>query len=151
MSDITFSFDNFNFYSPILKGGQKIQLEFATRQPVRVVLETRLAADNAWVVQRNFTAAPAIIIPLNRYAEGQEFRIRTATRPAAAVAAPIDTAATPTDVDYNELSNRIQDLEEGNEPLVLSINPETGNLEQEGISSGSFGIDTEEGTLYFES
>ena len=51
----------------------------------------------------------------------------------------------------SDLSQRMIDLEEGNEPLVLSIDVETGNLEQEGVSSGTFGIDYDSGYLYFES
>ena len=45
---------------------------------------------------------------------------------------------------------RLDDLEEGNEPLVLSTNFDTGYLEQEGISSGNFGVDYESGYLTFE-
>lgn len=151
MTDIAFSYGNSFFYSSVLNGGVKVQLVFPTKDPIRVVLETRLSSSNPWVIHRNFTANGSLIVSLNRFSEGQEFRLRSSYRPVSAQSSPIDTGSSPSDEELNELSNRVTDLEEGNEPLVLSINPETGNLEQEGISSGTFGIDDEAGTLYFES
>lgn len=151
MTDIAFFYDKSFFYSPILNGGIKVQVGFATKCPVRVVLETRLSSSNPWVVHRNFTASGSLIVSIVRFAEGQQFRLRSSRRPSSAQSSVLDAGSFPSDADFNELSKRVTDLEEGNEPLVLSINPETGNLEQEGISSGTFGIDEEAGTLYFES
>lgn len=47
------------------------------------------------------------------------------------------------------LTARVQDLEEGNEPLVLSVDFSTGYLVQTGVSSGTFGVDYETGYLTF--
>ena len=47
------------------------------------------------------------------------------------------------------ISDRVKDLEEGNEPMVLHVDTNTGNLVQTGVSSGKFGIDYESGYLTF--
>lgn len=149
--DFYYHTEDSNFYSSTLEGGVNVQLTFNTPNPVRVTLETRLDEDLPWTFMRTMMASESLLFSLSRYAEGQQFRVRCSVRPATANHSPIDSGAVPTDEEFNELTQRVVDIEEGNEPLVLSINPETGNLEQEGVSSGTFSIDTETGHLCFES
>lgn len=65
----------------------------------------------------------------------------------------IDCQGSPDELvhEVEELAQRVTDLEEGNEPLLLYLEPDSGYLMQEGVSSGEFHINYETGYLEFES
>ena len=54
-----------------------------------------------------------------------------------------------TNAALSVIDGRVRDLEEGQEPLVLSVDFSTGYLVQTGVSSGTFGVDYETGYLTF--
>ena len=119
MTDITFSYDNTHFYSETLSGGIKVQLVFPTKNPIRVVLETRLSSDNPWVIHRNFTANGSLIVSITRFVEGQQFRLRSSYRPLSAQYSTLDAGDSPSEEDFNELTGRVDVLEEA---VLNSVN-----------------------------
>lgn len=152
MTEIPFNYEHPNFVSTIFNGGVQLQVTMPTDKPTVIALDTRLSADNGWATARRLTVTGTLVFSIFRYADGQQFRIRSFIRPAAVSSTPVVIPESPeTAAVISDLSQRMIDLEEGNEPLVLSIDVETGNLEQEGVSSGTFGIDYDSGYLYFES
>lgn len=51
--------------------------------------------------------------------------------------------------EVKRLKERMADFEDGQEPLALTVDFETGMLVQSGTSSGLFGVDYETGYLTF--
>ena len=151
MTGIAFSYQDFSFFSAPFSGGVNVQVAFPSATPSRITIETRLDASHRWTRLRSLTVSSSLLFAIRHASDGQQFRLRSSSiagRPTASLS-PISDGSSPSDL--SAIKSRLADLEEGNEPLVLFINPETGNLEQEGISSGSFGIDQDSGILYFDS
>ena len=91
--------------------------------------------------------AHPVIVTIDKYAEGQEFRVALPYIDYLIEVSQIASMATSAAVQA--VSDRVKDLEEGNEPMVLSVDTNTGNLIQSGVSSGKFGVDYDSGYLTF--
>ncbi len=52
--------------------------------------------------------------------------------------------------DLTAVRNRVTQIEESDGPFVLSVDFETGYLQQTGTANGTFGVDYESGYLTFE-
>lgn len=151
MTGIAFSYQDLAFFSAPFSGGVNVQVSLPSSTPSRITIYTRLSASHPWTRLRSITVSSSLLFAIRHASDGQQFRLRASYlsgRPTASIS-PISDGSSPSDL--SAIESRLADLEEGNEPLVLFINPETGNLEQEGISSGSFGIDPDSGILYFDS
>lgn len=151
MTEISFTKQDGAYISEAFPGNVNVQCVFADAGRYPLVIETRLDASLPWAKHSSVIADTTASVSLPDAAATQQFRILSHTKlPTAsyeAIAAPANPEATAALADINE---RLADLEEGNEPLVLSTNFDTGNLEQEGVSSCNFGIDYENGYLTFE-
>lgn len=149
MNNLAFTQNGSSFISEAFNGGVTVQLAFAQEESVRCVIETTLDPSLGWDRIRNATATKTKVFSIPVLAEGQQFRITAPVKPIGAVFSPL-TQLSGDPADLSGIQARLADLEDGQEPLILSVNHETGNLEQEGVSSGEFGVDLESGYMTFE-
>ena len=149
MENLSFTKNGSSFVSDAFFGGISVQLAFNEEEAVRIVIMTSLDSSLGWDRIRNVTATRTVVFSIPKLAEGQQFRIMSPIEPSAAVIAPLSQHGVSSE-ELASIEARLSDLESGQEPLILSINHDTGNLEQEGVSSGEFGVDLESGYLTFE-
>ena len=149
MENLSFTKNGNSFVSDAFSGGISVQLAFDEEESVRLVIMTSLDSSLGWDRIRNVTAIRTVVFSIPKLAGGQQFRIMSPIEPSAAVIAPLFQQGVSSDY-LSSIESRISDLEDGQEPLILSVNHETGNLEQDGVSSGEFGVDLESGYLTFE-
>lgn len=149
MENLTFTQNGSSFVSDAFSGGVSVQLAFNEDEAVRLVIMTSLDSSLGWDRIRNVTATKTKVFSIPKLAEGQMFCIMSPVEPAAVVYAPLSQQG-DSSADLSGIEARLRDLEDGQEPLILSVNHETGNLEQEGVSSGEFGVDLESGYMTFE-
>ncbi|MBQ9093241.1 MAG: hypothetical protein IJY03_04510 [Prevotella sp.] len=151
MTNITFNKADGVYVSEAFPGNVNVQVVFPKTGTYPLALETRISSSLPWTKHSTVAARNATNISLPDCAATQQFRIISY---ATALQASYEAIATPGSSSDAEaiaaLNERVADLEEGQEPLVLTTNFDTGYLEQEGVSSGNFGIDYESGYLTFE-
>lgn len=149
-----------NYVTNPLQGGQVVQITFPSSDPVQVSIDTRLSSAQPWSVMIPVQVTGSQVIRLLRHAVGQQFRLRCRVRPSDCQGSPDELvheveelAQRVSDLENgaDTLAQRVTDLEEGNEPLVLYIDPASGHMMQQGISSGTFIINPDNGHLEFAS
>ena len=158
MTNLTFTYQDGIYISDVFGGNVNVQCVFAVAGRYPLVVETRLNSSMPWGKYKDVLVDTTATINLPDCSEGQQFRIKSFTQsPTASYddivlpgKAALDATLQNIDETLTSLDGRLDDLEEGNEPLVLSTNFDTGYLEQEGISSGNFDVDYETGYLTFE-
>ena len=158
MTNLTFTQQDGIYISDVFNGNVNVQLLFAITGRYPAVVETRLSSSLPWGKYKDVVVETTATVILPDCTEGQQFRIKCFASPQSAQyddivmpgKAALDATLQSIDETLTSLDGRLDDLEEGNEPLVLSTNFDTGYLEQEGISSGNFGVDYESGYLTFE-
>ena len=144
-----FKYEHPRWVSDTFSGGVKLQIEALKDRPAFLGIETRLSPDNDFVCMKRVMVSNAhpVIVTIDKYAEGQEFRVALPYIDYLIEVSQIASMATSAAVQA--VSDRVKDLEEGNEPLVLSVDTNTGNLIQSAVSSGKFGVDYDSGYLTF--
>ena len=151
MTNITFNKADGVYVSEAFPGNVNVQVVFPKTGTYPLALETRISSSLPWTKHSTVAARNATSIPLPDCAATQQFRIISYATALQASYEAITTPGSSSDAEaIAALNERVADLEEGQEPLVLTTNFDTGYLEQEGVSSGNFGIDYESGYLTFE-
>jgi len=151
MTNITFNKADGVYVSEAFPGNVNVQIVFPKAGSYPIVVETRLNSSLPWTKHSSKAAKNATSISLPDCAATQQFRIISYATALQASYEAITTPGSSSDAEaIAALNERLSDLEEGQEPLVLTTNFDTGYLEQEGVSSGKFGIDYESGYLTFE-
>lgn len=148
MKRLSFELNDLTYVSEAFAGGVMVQVSTSVSKTVRVGVETRIDPDaGCFNMQSVMLNGPTAVFAIKDYASDQQFRLRAHAKIDAVVSDIVrDSVST---ADLASLAERVEDLEDGQEPLILSVNQETGNLEQTGVSSGSFGLD-DTGNLTFQ-
>ena len=151
MTNITFNKTDGMYVSEPFPGNVNVQIVFPKTGIYPIALETRISSSLPWTKHSTVAVRNAMSISLPDCAATQQFRIIPYATALQASYEAITTPGSSSDAEaIAALNERLSDLEEGQEPLVLTTNFDTGYLEQEGVSSGKFGIDYESGYLTFE-
>ena len=146
-----FHYEHPNWVSQPFAGGVQLQIEVIGKDFADVAVQTRLSEESKFVNLKSVFVeyGKPRIIAIDKYAEGQQFRIRLKCESRYVRIFKSDIASMTTTAAVSAISDRVKDLEEGNEPMVLHVDTNTGNLVQTGVSSGRFGVDYESGYLTF--
>ena len=146
-----FHYEHPNWVSQPFAGGVQLQIEVIGKDFADVAVQTRLSEESKFVNMKSVFVenGKPRIIAIDKYAEGQQFRIRLKCESRYVRIFKSDITSMTTAAAVSAISDRVKDLEEGNEPMVLHVDTNTGNLVQTGVSSGKFGIDYESGYLTF--
>ncbi len=148
MKQLSFSKIDTAFVSEAFSGGVVIQVANSTGR-ARVGIETCINPDMGWCNSQSvMLEGSTAVISIKEYGKDQLFRLRSSVQ-ISAVTTDIATSSGASSEAVAALSSRVAELEDGQEPLVLSVN-EDGDLTQEGVSSGTFGVN-DDGDLTFTS
>ncbi len=150
MKTLSFRKTDAGYVSEMFGGGVAVQVSVDAAKTVRVGVETSIDPNKGWCNYRSvMLETETTVFSITDYAEDQKFRLKALTLVSAITSDIVNNGGGASSAEVQALSERVSDLEDGQEPLVLAVNSETGDLEQTGVSSGEFGLD-EDGNLTFE-